>query len=331
MSCPRASPSQQIALAHRTHHLGRHHGRLGADDRHLRHAVLAEDGDGRLDRLVGVHVDELGHDGALAVQHVADRRPGRLRREEAVVGHPAVVEDLRQIAPAAVGQQDDHDGIRAGLLGDLARRDDGHAARSADEEPLLPGQASGHQEAVAVGHRDDLIRDRAVIGRRPEVLADALDEVGTPAASRVHGPLGIGPDDPHPPVADLLQVATGAGDGAAGADTGDEVGHAPVGLLPDLGPGRRLVRARVVEVGVLVGLPRVRRLAHESVRHRVVRVRVIRVDGGRAHHDLARRRRAAPRSCRSTPCRGPRRCTCTRGAARRWPGRCRCCRWSARR
>ena len=75
-------------------------------------------------------------------------------------------------------------------------------------------------------------------------------------------------------------------DRAAGADARDEVRHATVGLRPHLGPGREVVRARVLRVRVLVGLPRVRQLAHEPVAHRVVRVRVRRVDGGRAHHDL---------------------------------------------
>ena len=37
----------------------------------------------------------------------------------------------------------------------------------------------------------------------------------------------------------LLEPAPGAHDGAGGADAGDEVGDASLGLLPDLAPGAR--------------------------------------------------------------------------------------------
>ena len=37
----------------------------------------------------------------------------------------------------------------------------------------------------------------AVVGRGPEVLADALDEVGPAGAAGVDRPLGVGADDLH--------------------------------------------------------------------------------------------------------------------------------------
>ena len=41
----------------------------------------------------------------------------------------------------------------------------------------LAGQASCHLEGVGVGYGNDLVGHRRVVGLRPEVLADALDEV----------------------------------------------------------------------------------------------------------------------------------------------------------
>ena len=65
----------------------------------------------------------------------------------------------------------------------------------------------------------------------------------------------------------------------------DEVGDPALGLLPDLRTGGLVVGARVVGVGVLVGLPGAGLLG-EPVADVVVGVRVLRRDGGRADHDL---------------------------------------------
>ncbi len=83
----------------------------------------------------------------------------------------------------------------------------------------------------------------------------------------------------------LLEVAPDAADRAAGAHAGNEVGDPAVRLLPDLGTGGLVVGARVVRVGVLVGLPRAG-LGGEPVADVVVGVGVLRRDGGRADHDL---------------------------------------------
>ena len=141
------------------------------------------------------------------------------------------------------------------LRGNLERRHDGHPARAADQQPLLAGEAAGHVEGVLVGDRDHLVGDRGVVRRRPEVLADALHEVGTTRATRVHRALRVGSDDPDHAAAGLLEEATGAGDRPAGAGPRDEVGDAAVGLLPQLRTSGLVVRQRIVGVGVLVGLP----------------------------------------------------------------------------
>src|SRR4029079_13471622 len=119
-----------------------------------------------------------------------------------------------------------------------------------------------------------------VVGLGPEVLADALDQVGAAAAAGVHRADRVGADDLDVGVL-LLEVASDAADRAAGADTGHEVGDPAVGLLPELGARLLVVGARVVRVGVLVGLPGIR-LLREPVGDVVVRVRVVRCDRGGA-------------------------------------------------
>src|SRR3712207_8827048 len=104
----------------------------------------------------------------------------------------------------------------------------------------------------------------------------------SPGATGVDRALWVDADDAHPSAGDLLEVAAGAADRAAGADAGDEAGDPAVGLLPDLRPGGLVVRPRVGRVGVLVGLPAAGDLAGQPVGDRVVGARVGRVDGGRA-------------------------------------------------
>src|SRR6185436_8685849 len=61
----------------------------------------------------------------------------------------------------------------------------------------------------------------------------------------------------------LFQIPGDAADRATGTDADDEVRDPAGGLLPDLRPGRLVVRLRVGQVVVLVRFPRVRRLAFE--------------------------------------------------------------------
>ena len=141
--------------------------------------------------------------------------------------------------------------------GDLDRRGHGHAPGAADEDPLGLRHPAGGEEALLVGDGDDLVVELGLPRRREEVLADALDEVRPARAAGEHRTLGVGGDDPDVRVL-RLEVAGGAGDRAARAGTGDEVGDPPGGLAPQLGPGRQLVGARVGRVGVLVGAKGVR-------------------------------------------------------------------------
>src|SRR5690606_23581405 len=133
---------------------------------------------------------------------------------------------------------------------------------------------------------DDLVADVLVVSGRPEVLPDAFDQVGASLATGVDRTLRVRPDDPHPPVGDLLQVTADPRDGSSGADAGHEVGDAPLGLPPDLRTGDPVVRLGVVQVGVLVRLPRPVDLLHQAVGDPVVGVRVVGRHRGRAHHDF---------------------------------------------
>ncbi len=223
-------------------------------------------------RLVGVGVHQSRQVAALGRQDVARGLAPPV--EEAEVGHPLVVVELRQVAPAGVWEQHDDHRIRSGVAPDLEGRPHRGAAGPADEEALLPGDPSGGEEGVAIADLDDPVDDVGVVAGRPEVLADALDEVRPAAAPGVHRALGVGADDLHVGVGGLQRPAD-PGDRAPGADAGDEVGDPALGLAPDLRSGGRHVGRRVGGVVVLVGLEGAGDLPHQAVRHRVVRVGVL--------------------------------------------------------
>ena len=102
--------------------------------------------------------------------------------EQAVVAHPFVVVELREVAPAAVGQQHDDDRVvaavgRGQVAHDLARGDHRGPARAAGQDPLLAREPARHREGVAVADPDPAIDHGRVVGARKEVLADALGQV----------------------------------------------------------------------------------------------------------------------------------------------------------
>ena len=167
-----------------------------------------------------------------------------------------VVEDFRQVTAATVGQEHNDQRVWAGLGGHSQRRHGRHATGTAHQQTLLAGQSTRHVEGIGIGNGDDLIGDRRVVGRGPEVLADTLHQVGPAGAAGVHRTLGIGADDLDPSARHLLEVAPGAGDGSARADPGDEMRDLAVGIRPDLRAGGLIVTRRAVGVGILIGLPR---------------------------------------------------------------------------
>ena len=223
----------------------------------------------------------------LRAQHVADGELG-VALEKAVLAHPGVGEDLGQVGAPAVGQ-DDHDHGRGvlDLGGDEERGVQRQTAGAAGQDALGMSQPPGGQERVAVGDGHPAVDRRRVKRRRPEILADALDQVGADVllAAGVDRPLGIGADDDEIGAA-LAQVAHGAGDGAAGAHAENQMGDGAGRLLPQLGPGRLVVGAGVGLVGVLVGLKRARDLGGQAVGDPVVGAGRVGRDVGRGEHDL---------------------------------------------
>ena len=277
---------------------------VGADDRQLRDAVLVQEGDGVADLLVGLHGDQRRDLAGLllGVEHVAHRLVGGAL-EEAVLGHPRVVVDLRQVRAPAVGEDDGDERLGVGdLPGDLERGVDGEAARAAGEDALGHRQPARGEEGVAVGDRHVAVDDRRVEGLGPEVLADALDQVRLDLRRRVDRAERVGADDLEVRVA-LLEVAPGARDRPAGADADHEVGDAATALLPQLGPGGEVVRLRVGRVAVLVGLEGAGDLLGQALGHPVVGLRRLRAARRSAPRRPRRRRRAGGRSSPWTSCR----------------------------
>ena len=195
----------QLELAHRADDLlGRERQLLGDAHDQLRHTGVVHQRDRVARRLVGRDQHEVGKVAALRREHVAD--DGSLGAQEAHVEHPLVVEDLREVAAAGVGQQHDHDVARAELARDLERGVHRGAARAADEQALALRHPAGGEERVGVAHFDHAIDERRVEGRRPEVFADTLDEVRPPRPAGVHRTRRVGADDLHVRVL-RLQVA----------------------------------------------------------------------------------------------------------------------------
>ena len=125
-----------------------------------------------------------------------------------------------------------------------------------------------------------------VEGGRPEVLADPFDEVGVDVVGlREDRPLRIGADDQQVGLA-LPQEPRRPRDRPAGADGEDDRVDLAAGLLPELRPGRLVVRLRIRLVRVLIGLERARDLLGQPVGDRVVRLRRLRRHRGRADDHL---------------------------------------------
>ena len=205
--------------------------------------------------------------------------------EHPVLQHPRVGVHLRQVLPAGVGQQHDDRLRLVELASDLQRGEHRAPRRAADQDPLLSRDGARRPERVAVGHLDVAVHHRRVERRGPEVLADPFDQIGPRRVARVHGSLGIGSDDRDRRVL-LLEEATDAGDRASRPDPGDEHVDRTVGLTPDLGAGRLVVRRRVLRVEVLVRLIRAGDLLRQPVRHAVVGLRGFRRNRCGADHDL---------------------------------------------
>ena len=193
---------EQRALVHAAEHLA------VVDHRQLRDRVALQQRDRVGDRLLRADAHERGHLARARRHELAGGRRARRVVEHAVDEHPVVVEDLREVGAAAVGEDHEHRLVGRQLLGDAQRGVQRHAARGADQDALEPRDPARRRERLAIGDAEPAVDDVAVERRRPEVLADALDEVGVHRLARVDRADRVGADDLQIGLA-LLEVAPG--------------------------------------------------------------------------------------------------------------------------
>src|SRR5207245_988707 len=116
-----------------------------------------------------------------------------------------------------------------------------------------------------------------------EILTHALHLVRRDRA-RIHRALRVRADDVDVGLF-LLEIFRDPADRAARAHAGDENVDPALGLLPDLGPGRLVVRFGVALLEVLVGLKGAGERARQAGGNRVVGLGRRRRDGGGAGRD----------------------------------------------
>ncbi len=102
---------------------------------------------------------------------------------------------LPRYAAPAVGEQHHDDGVGGKVFRGLERDAHRETRRAADKQALLAREATGDLERLGVARRDDLVDDGGVVGGRPEVFADSLDEVRAPGTAGVADPSGSAPMD----------------------------------------------------------------------------------------------------------------------------------------
>jgi hypothetical protein len=119
----------------------------------------------------------------------------------------------------------------------------------ADQQPVARQHLAAQPVAVLGRHADLLVLDARVVhlghDRRRQVLQPLEPMERLVGLDRDHAHAGRA----------LVQVASGADDGAGRAQAAHEVRDASARLLPDLGPGRAVVRERVGGAAVLVRVP----------------------------------------------------------------------------
>ena len=207
----------------------------------------------------------------------------------------------------------------------------------AAQRPSLPTLPPGSPRwswpsAVSIESRvrdlDDQVADLSVVGRGPEVLANALGQVRLRFAAGEDAPRGIRTHNHNCRVL-LMQVVTDPADRAACPHPGHEVRDPAVRPIPDFRPGRGVMRLGMA-ASCTGPAPGARDLACPPV-----------ADGSSCARRPAGRRRGRSRPPPRTPaaapaslptaCRPSRRCTDTPLRRPPWPARRRCCHWSARR
>src|SRR5215211_2130063 len=165
---------------------------------------------------------------------------------------PAPILSGKLPLPEALGEvlvgpvaQDGDDHPRLYLPRDLECRCDRCAGRDAYEDPILARHPLDHLVGVLGSRRPILIGYRRIVDGGHYGALHVLH-----ALKAVEGRVGFEGDGLYPRVV-LLETRRRTDEGAARAQSGDEVRDLAVRLLPDLGRRRLVVRPRVGRVGVL--------------------------------------------------------------------------------
>ena len=146
-------PVHQRQLVDGAEDLGRGQRHLALRHRELRHAVPRIDVDGVAHASSSGWTYTSGGMSPPAGLEDVGHRVLAGGPQEAVAGHPVVVEDPRQVAPARVGDQHHDQVARAEAAADLERGRHRGAARAADEQALLAGhpRAMRKQSSSLIG------------------------------------------------------------------------------------------------------------------------------------------------------------------------------------
>src|SRR5829696_1482927 len=171
---------------------------------------------------------------------------------------PAPILSGKLLLPEALGEvlvspvaQDGDDGPRAYVPRNFKRRRDGGAGRDADEEPILARHPLDHLVGLLGSRGEVLIRYRRVVDGGHDGALHVLHPL-----QAVEGRVWLEGDDLYGGVV-LLEPCRCPDEGAARAETSDEVRYLACGLLPDLRRRGLVVRARVGRVGVPLRVLRV--------------------------------------------------------------------------
>jgi hypothetical protein len=153
--------------------------------------------------------------------------------------------------------------VLAGEFIELGQADGGGgggAAGDADQHAFFAGQKAGHLHGFGGVHLLHPVDQRQVEGVRDEAGADALDLVRAgfqfltgELLRNDRAFLRFDGDGQEVATLGVLDEPRNAGDGAAGADAGNQHVDVAIGVLPDLGSGGGFVNRRVRGILELLG------------------------------------------------------------------------------
>ncbi|MPM37749.1 hypothetical protein SDC9_84368 [bioreactor metagenome] len=159
-----------------------------------------------------------------------------------------------EIAFAGIGQQ--HGDGLTGIFRSPGQLDAGKkrgAAGDSDQQSFLAGGFASGMPGVLGGYRDHFVDQFAVENFGNEIGADALQFVRTGMAAGEQRRVGGFDGDDLDFRTALLEIASDAGQGAAGADPGDEGVDLACAILPEFGCGTAEMGVGIGRGGKLLG------------------------------------------------------------------------------